>query len=118
MPSYTNRANDEPHIRTERCSWFGPGHNVHWIQARKALHDDVGIPVTLHLEAEGRVRLDDAGQELRYWHHDTEGLADALALPCGDITWYARFSVLMIETILDRRLFNLGPVGKAVECRA
>ncbi|MFT4469406.1 hypothetical protein ACMX2H_05790 [Arthrobacter sulfonylureivorans] len=118
MVYYSNRADDDPHQKTGACSWFGPGHNVHWIQARKALHDDVGIPVTVHLEAEGRVRLDDAGHERRYWHHDTAGLAEALALPCGDIMWHARFSVLMIETILDRRLFNLGQVEKAVECRA
>lgn len=118
MANYENHADHEPQLQTGRCSWFGPGHNVHWIQARKALHDDVGVPVTVNLEAEGRVHLDDAGRERRYWHHDTAGLADALALPCGDILWYARFSVLMIETILDRRLFNLGPVGKAVECPA
>ncbi|MEV7647253.1 hypothetical protein [Arthrobacter sp. NPDC089319] len=118
MPSYANRADDEPQTKTEPCSKFGPGHQVHWIQARKALHDDVGVPVTVQLEAEGRVRLDDAVQQRRYWHHDTASIAEALALPCGDIIWYARFRVLTIETIVDQRLFNLGPGDKAVECKA
>jgi hypothetical protein len=118
MANDANRADDEPQIRTEPCSGFGPGHRVHWIQARKALQDDVGVPVAIHLEADGTVRLDDAVQEWRYWHHDTASIAEALALPCGDITWYGRFRLLRIETIVDQRCFNLGPVGKAVECRA
>ena len=118
MPSYANRANDEPQIRTERCSAFLPGHKAHWIQIRKALRDDAGIPVTVRLEADGAVRLFDAVEERHCWHHDTADIAEALALPCGDITWYEQLRLLTIETIVDQRFFTLGLAGEASECRS
>jgi hypothetical protein len=118
VASCENRADDEPQIRTERCSAFLPGHKVHWIQIRKALRDDVGIPVTVHLDVDGKVRLLDAGEERHCWHHDTADIAEALALPCGDITWYERFRLLTIETIVNQRFFTLGLVGEALECRS
>ena len=118
MPSYANRANHEPQIRTERCSAFLPGHKVHWIQIRKALRDYAGVPATVHLEADGKVLLFDAGEERHCWHHDTADIAEALALPCGDITRYEQLRLLTIETIADQRFFSLGLVGEELECRS
>jgi hypothetical protein len=120
MPS-----NESPHVSHQvsgkepaRCSGFGPGHQVHWIQMRKSLHEDVGVPVRIHVDPDLAVVQFVFNDEPRlYWHHETSRIAAAIHGHEGDAVWRPRFHVLAIPSgERSSHLFNLARLDQVRPC--
>lgn len=70
-----------------RCVLFWPGHNVHWIQARKGLATPAGPRLLLAVDGQWADLRDGTGALLRWRFHDTTTLS-ALLLLEGPATVY------------------------------
>lgn len=120
MPS-----NENPHVSHQasgqepaKCSGFGPGHQVHWIQMRKSLHEDVGFPVRIHVDPGlAVVQFAFNGEFCLYWHHEVSRIVAAIQGYVGDAAWRPRFHVLTVPSD-DRssQLFNLARLDQVQRC--
>ena len=78
------------------CGSYGPGHQVHWIQAKKSWEEGPEISVSkLVVHDDGLVDLE--GHELKatMWNHDPGRLRDAVHYR-GRGVWKPRFYVLAV----------------------
>ena len=61
------------------CKSYRPGHQVHWIQAKKAVEEQqpvIGVAVVVH--DDGRVDIDGDDLNLTLWNHDPDRLRSVL----------------------------------------
>jgi hypothetical protein len=78
------------------CGSYGPGHQMHWIQAKKSWEDEqpmIDVSIVVHLDW----RVDLEGHELKatMWNHDPGRLRDAVHYR-GRGVWKPRFHVLAV----------------------
>ena len=67
-------------MSAKECHSYGPGHRTHWIAALKVHANTPREPViAANPDAEGYCIIFDAAGGARYWHHDAELLAHAIA---------------------------------------
>jgi hypothetical protein len=62
------------------CGSYGPGHVMHWIQAKKS-HEDGQPIISVKIVAvhdDGRVEIEGDDVQLTLWHHDPGRLRSAL----------------------------------------
>jgi hypothetical protein len=52
------------------CGSYGPGHRVHWIQAKKSAEEGPVIHVSVVVHDDGRVDLEGHELNLTMWNHD------------------------------------------------
>ena len=52
------------------CASYHPGHQVHWIHAKKAHEPQPEITVVVTVHDDGHVELDGDDLHLSLWHHD------------------------------------------------
>jgi hypothetical protein len=102
--SYGNRA----------CGSYGPGHLVHWIQAKKS-HEE-GQPViklsVVAVHDDGRVEIEGDDLTLTLWHHAPGQLRSAIRYG-GRAEWMPRYHGLYVISV---GLFNLATLGKREPC--
>jgi hypothetical protein len=61
------------------CGSYGPGHQVHWIQAKKSVEEGQPvIDVSIVVHHDGRVDIEGDEMKLPLWNHDPERLRDAV----------------------------------------
>jgi len=120
MPSNEGRAMYNRILREDShgCSTYHPGHQVHWIQAKKGLQDETRLPVGVHVEPDlGLVQFGALEDPLLYWTHNTARLAEALQGQDGDAIWSADFHLLAVPSGHGNLLFNLTRLDEVRPCR-
>jgi hypothetical protein len=61
------------------CGSYGPGHQMHWIQAKKSWEDEQPmIDVSIVVHHDGRVDLEGYELTLTMWNHDPDRLCDVV----------------------------------------
>jgi hypothetical protein len=78
------------------CKSYRPGHQIHWIQAKKSLEEGQSeIDVTVVVHGDGRVGLHSRQLALTMWNHDPARLQSAWD-SWGGAVWKPRFHVLTV----------------------
>lgn len=100
--------------RNKRCGSYGPGHQMHWVQTRKA--DDPEQPLirvkVVAVHDDGSVDIEGDGLNLRLWHHDADPLREALRFG-GYAEWKPKFHALYVVSV---GWFSLATPGQAQPC--
>lgn len=103
------------------CGSYRPGHQPHYIQARKAAEDRDNLPlhgVVVAVELNGIVvvRLPDG--ERRFWNHDPQRLKDIVGVG-RRVRYQERWGLLLHGSFGHRYLFSLGQPSEPPEvpCR-
>lgn len=93
------------------CGSYGPGHLIHWIQAKKS--SEPGQPVIavkiVAVHDDGRIELEGRDLAITRWHHDVS----ALRRVGTQALWKPRFHVLASAS---GGLLCLGDPAKAAPC--
>lgn len=77
------------------CKSYFPGHQVHWIQAKKSMEDQPVIEVSIVVHHDGRVDVEGDELKLALWNHDPDRLRSALDY-WGRAAWKPRYHVLTL----------------------
>jgi hypothetical protein len=97
------------------CRSYRPGHQVHWIQAKKSVEDQQPvIDVAVVVRDDGRVAIEGDELTLTMWNHDPAGLQSAV-YPRGHAVWKPRLHVLSVAGLFGY-VFKLAPLDKRTEC--
>ncbi|MCG2620895.1 hypothetical protein LVY72_03085 [Arthrobacter sp. I2-34] len=119
MPSNEGRAIYRRILREDSlgCSIYHPGHQTHWIQARKGLQDESRLPVSIHVEPElGLLQFGVRGEPQLYWHHNTARIVEVFAGPDGEGIWSPEFHLLTVPSNHGHILFNLAKLDDVGRC--
>ena len=76
------------------CVSYHPGHQVHWIHAKKAHEPQPEITVVVTVHDDGRVELDGDDLHLSLWNHDPAWLQSVLDQAGHHGLWKPRFHAL------------------------
>ena len=102
------------------CGSYSPGHQMHWIQAKKSWEDgQPTIDVSVVVHNDGRIDLEGDELQVTMWNHDPERLRDVVECRgCGRAVWKPRFHVLAVPGP-SGCLLSLGILGRTntVPCR-
>ncbi len=97
------------------CGSYGPGHQMHWIQAKKS-HED-GQPIikvnVVAVHDDGRVEIEGRDLKLTLWYHDPDHLRSALCFG-GRAEWKPKYHVLYV---ISSGSFNLATLDKVEPCK-
>ena len=96
------------------CGSYGPGHLMHWIQAKKS-HEDARPIIKVKVVAvheDGHVEIEGHDLKLTLWYHDPDHLRSALIFG-GRAEWKPRYHVLYV---ISSGSFNLATVDKVGPC--
>jgi hypothetical protein len=96
------------------CGSYGPGHQVHWIQAKKSADEGPVIHVSVVVHDDGRVGVEGHELKLTMWNHDPDRLRDAVDYG-GRAVWKPRFHVLAVPGP-SGYLFNLAALHQRTPC--
>ena len=96
------------------CGSYGPGHQMHWIQAKKSAEEGPLIHVSVVFNNDGRVDLEGHELKLTMWNHDADRLRDAVNY-CGRAVWKPRFHVLAVPGP-SGYLFSLAALDQRRPC--
>ena len=99
------------------CGSYGPGHQMHWIQAKKSHEDDQPVVkvkvVAVH--DDGRVEIEGVDLKLTLWYHDPEHVHLRSALCFGGrAEWKPRYHVLHV---ISTGSFNLATLDRVEPCK-
>jgi hypothetical protein len=108
MPQYGIRPIDR------FCGSYGPGHQVHWIQAKKSAEQGPMIHVSVVVHDDGCVDLEGPELKLTMWNHDPDRLRDAVDY-AGRAVWKPRFHVLAVPGP-SGYLFYLAALDERTPC--
>jgi hypothetical protein len=97
------------------CGSYGPGHLMHWIQAKKS-HEE-GQPIikvkVVAVHDDGRVEIQGDDLELMLWYHDPDHLRSALCFG-GSAEWKRKYHVLMAGDNMTNLLDQAAAYAAAV----
>ena len=98
------------------CRSYRPGHQVHWIQAKKSVEEEqpvIDVAVVVH--DDGRVDIE--GDELNrtLWHHDPDRLRSAVD-HWGRAVWKPRYHILSLPGLFGY-VFNLAALQERTPCK-
>lgn len=112
----THPSHDIP-AADDRCTRYGPGHQVHFIHARRSWEDGDSVDVLAVVQSDGLIRLEWPDEVVVRWHHDTRRLAAALRRTGGFARWRPRWHALAVPSGPGRsHLFNLADPAEAAAC--
>lgn len=107
------------HLReARRCGSYRPGHEVHWIQAKKSWEEpgviDTGVIVSLGL-TEISMRI--GSEERKYWNHDTGRLRETVRHQGQAVVVQERWSLLKVPSPTGHHCFCIARTREAwTEC--
>jgi hypothetical protein len=96
------------------CGSYGPGHLVHWVQAKKSREPGqpvIRVTVTA-VHDDGRVELEGDDLKATMWHHDPAHLRSVLSAGRRS-EWRPRFGVLHV---ISATSFCLATLDKVEPC--
>ena len=88
------------------CVSYHPGHQVHWIHAKKAHEPQPEITVVVTVHDDGHVELDGDELHLSLWNHGPAWLQSVLDQAGHHGLWKPRFHALFAPRY-GGRIFNL-----------
>jgi hypothetical protein len=97
------------------CGSYGPGHLMHWIQAKKS-HEDAQPIIKVKVVAvddDGPVEIEGHDLKLTLWYHDPDHLRSALWLG-GRAGWRPKYHVLYV---ISGGSFNLATLNQVQPCK-
>ncbi len=97
------------------CGSYRPGHQVHWIQAKKAVEEEqpvIDVAVVVH--DDGLVDIDGGELNLTLWNHDPDRLRSAMDY-WGRAVWKPRYHVLSLPGLFGY-VFSMATLDKRAEC--
>ena len=101
--------------RNRSCGSYGPGHLMHWIQAKKS-HEDAQPIIKVKVVAvhdDGRAEIEGHDLKLTLWYHDPDHLRSALCFG-GRAEWRPKYHVLYV---ISGGSFNLATLDKVEPCK-
>jgi hypothetical protein len=82
-----------------RCSSYGPGHQIHWIHFNHSMREpSVVIPVTASVDDDGLVHIEGDDLSLVRWNHRPALVRAALERFGGRADWKPRWYLLAVPT--------------------
>ena len=101
--------------RNRSCGSYGPGHLMHWIQAKKS-HED-GQPIhkvrIVAVHDDGQVEIEGHDLKLTLWYHDPDHLRSALRFD-SYAAWKPKYHVLDVSSSGSSNLAALDRVEPCV----
>ena len=97
------------------CRSYRPGHQVHWIQAKKSVEEEqpvIDVAVVVH--DDGRVGIEGDELKLTMWNHDPDRLRSAWD-HWGRAVWKPRYHVLSVPGLFGY-IFNMATLDKRTDC--
>ncbi len=91
----------------KNCCLFLPGHQTHWIQAKKGRHETSFRPLScqlIDLSDDGSFLIELAGKRHHLWNHHPRGIALSLAKSHGIASYQRGWGLLKVG---DFGLFNV-----------
>jgi hypothetical protein len=101
--------------RNRSCGSYGPGHLMHWIQAKKS-HEDAQPIIKAKVVAvhdDGRAEIEGDELKLTLWYHDPDRLRSALIFG-GRAEWRPKYHVLYV---ISGGPFNLARLDQVEPCK-
>ncbi len=99
------------------CGSYRPGHQVHWIQAKKSVEEEQPlIDVSVVVHRDGRVDIECDELNLTLWNHDPQRLQSAVDY-WGRAVWKPRYHVLSLPGLFGY-VFNLAALNGRTPCIA
>ena len=97
------------------CGSYGPGHQMHWIHAKKSHEDDQPVVkvVVVGVHDDGRVEIEGVDLKLTLWYHDPGHLRSALRFG-GRAEWKPKYHVLYV---ISGGSFNLATLEQVEPCK-
>ncbi|MFZ2177437.1 MAG: hypothetical protein WAW17_26100 [Rhodococcus sp. (in: high G+C Gram-positive bacteria)] len=112
----TNRSDRIPAV-DHGCKLYTPGHQVHWIQARKSwARDTFVLPVRSFVGNDGVVITEFDGSRLEHRNHEPARLAAALDTSVGYAEWRPQWHVLAVPNERGYYLFCLAAPDQWSDC--
>ena len=99
------------------CVSYRPGHQVHWIHAKKAHEPQQQITVVVTVHDDGHVELDGDDLHLSLWNHDPAWLQSVLDQAGHHGLWKLRFHALFAPRY-GGRILNLAALDHLTPCVA
>ena len=59
------------------CISYHPGHQTHWIHAKKSMEDQLVMDVVVVVHDDGQIGIEGGGVSIVLWHHDPDRLKSA-----------------------------------------
>jgi hypothetical protein len=101
-------------VGQDSCDSYGPGHQIHWIQARKSY--EPGQPViavtVVGVHDDGRVDIEGEDLTLTLWSHRPDRIRSAVAVG-GGAQWKPKYHVLKL---FSGDSFNLAALDEREPC--
>ena len=98
------------------CPSYRPGHQVHWIQAKKSVDEQQQvINVSVVVRDDGRIDIVGDELNLTMWNHDPGRLRSALDY-CGRAVWKPRYHVLSLPGSFGF-VFNPAALDQQTPCK-
>lgn len=98
------------------CGSYGPGHQVHWIQAKNSAAEQPVIGVSIVVHRDGRVDLEGPQLKVTLWNHDPHRLRDAVGQRGrGRAVWKPGFHLLAVRGH-SGYVFNLAALDQRTPC--
>ena len=97
------------------CRLYRPGHQVHWIQAKKSVEEQqpvIDVAVVVH--DDGRIDIQGDDLNLTAWNHDPDRLQSAVDY-WGRAVWKPRYHVLSLPGLFGF-IFNMATLDMRTEC--
>ena len=92
----------------KNCGLFKPGHNPHWIQAKKGWEEKVDVPVPGRLIStsdDDTIVIEMDGQQLHLWNHEPQRIAEAAEASGGTIEYQDHWGLLWVPSKDGRYAF-------------
>ena len=91
---------------------YRPGHQVHWIQAKKSAEDgQPAIYVSVVVHDDGQIDIEGHDLSLELWNHDPPRLRSALGYRAR-VVWKPRYHVLNVSGYV----FNMADLAEQTAC--
>ena len=94
------------------CKAYRPGHQVHWIQAKKSAEDgQPAIYVSVVVHDDGQIDIEGHDLSLVMWNHDPARLRSALGYRAR-VVWKPRYHVLNVSGYI----FSMADLAEQTAC--
>ena len=94
------------------CKSYRPGHQVHWIQAKKSAEEEQSvIYVSVVVHDDGQIGIQGPDLSLVMWNHDPARLRSALGYRAR-VVWKPRYHVLNVSGYI----FNMADLAEQTAC--
>ncbi len=93
----------------KHCGYYRAGHEIHWIQAKKAMNDPKRVPGELvSVDPDGTLVVRSGGEMIRLWNHEPDRLRTVVARDGRAVSLQLRWRLLRAGTAGRETWFCVG----------